>query len=83
VQEGAGFRVQGAGFRVQGAGFRVQDGAGCRVKGAGFEVEGSGFHEPSSWNPLERLRENLADFKKKHFQESKYLYQDVTCKRSI
>ena len=32
---------------------------------------------------VERLRENLADFKKQHFHESKYLYQDVTCKQSI
>jgi hypothetical protein len=32
---------------------------------------------------VERLRETLADFNKKHFHKSKYLYHDVTCKRSI
>jgi hypothetical protein len=32
---------------------------------------------------VERLRKNLADFREKHFHKSKYLYLDVTCKRSI
>ena len=32
---------------------------------------------------VERLQENLTDFKKKKNHKSKYLYQDVTCNRSI
>jgi hypothetical protein len=32
---------------------------------------------------VERLRENLAEFKQECFKRSRNLYQDVTCKRSI
>ena len=32
---------------------------------------------------VELLRENLAGFTEKHFQESRILYHDVTCHRSI
>jgi len=32
---------------------------------------------------VERLQENLADFKQNVFQKTRILYQDVTCYRSI
>ena len=59
-----------------------------QVHGSSFRVFGTrqlcyvSPRKPRNKLRVERLRENLADFKEKCFQKSRNVYQDVTCKRS-